>query len=76
MYSRSVAIANTVNGFDVGSSADGVVDGDAFTAGKEGQTILLYRYRPDPTEVANGDESKEAVAVRIVESFSQPRRRA
>ncbi|MGJ8639305.1 MAG: LamG-like jellyroll fold domain-containing protein [Opitutaceae bacterium] len=40
-----------------------------FDASTEGRTVLLYSYRPDPTEVANGDEGKEAFAVRIVESF-------
>ncbi|MCP5517159.1 MAG: hypothetical protein H7A45_07885 [Verrucomicrobiales bacterium] len=33
------------------------------------RSVLVFSYRPDPTQVANGDLSKELVAVRVVRSL-------
>jgi hypothetical protein len=39
-----------------------------FTAVAGGRSVLLYSYRPNPAELANGDDTKELLAVRVVRS--------
>ncbi|MCP5522126.1 MAG: hypothetical protein H7A46_11340 [Verrucomicrobiales bacterium] len=39
---------------------------DIFTSTAAARSVLLYSYREDPSEVATGDTSKEALAVRVV----------
>ena len=41
-----------------------------FTSSSDSRSVLLYSYRQDPTEVATGDGSQEAYAVRLVKSES------
>ena len=40
-----------------------------FTANAEGRSVLVYRYRPDPSQIATGNPRLEAVAVRIVDAI-------
>lgn len=43
-------------------------NGQDYQAQGAGRSVLLYSYRPDPTETATGDLTKERLAVRIVRS--------
>ncbi|MCH1509219.1 MAG: hypothetical protein L7T84_08455 [Akkermansiaceae bacterium] len=42
--------------------------GTAFSTSGEGRCVLLYSYRPNPDEAANGDLTEERLAVRVVRS--------
>ncbi|MDC0325558.1 hypothetical protein OAM01_02255, partial [bacterium] len=50
------------------SASVGTEPGSEFNASGKGRSILLYQYRSNPDEIANGDEINENLAVRIVES--------
>ncbi|WP_309380816.1 LamG domain-containing protein [Cerasicoccus frondis] len=52
------------------TEASSVTDSDSgeFMATESGRSVLLFNYTPDPSNVAIGDSSSEAFAVRIVES--------
>ncbi len=39
-----------------------------FSASDEGRSVLVFSYRPDATESANGNLTEEAIAVRVVEA--------
>ena len=56
----------TDNGTD--ASASIAVPGVSFTAQAEGRSVVLYSYRPNPDEVADGSLSKEKLAVRVIRS--------
>ncbi|MGI9239657.1 MAG: LamG-like jellyroll fold domain-containing protein, partial [Verrucomicrobiales bacterium] len=51
-----------------GSSVDDALK--RFTANEEGRSVLVYRYRPSPNDVATGDPRREGVAVRIVDAIA------
>ncbi|MGI9244346.1 MAG: LamG-like jellyroll fold domain-containing protein, partial [Verrucomicrobiales bacterium] len=40
-----------------------------FTANAEGQSVLVYRYREDPAQIATGNPDLEGVAVRVVNAL-------
>lgn len=43
-------------------------NGKAFTTKSTGRSVLLYSYRTDPNEAADGNEDEERLAVRVVRS--------
>ncbi len=51
-------------------SENSAVDDQAatFSASEQGKSVLVFSYRPDSTESANGDLTEEALAVRVVEA--------
>ena len=56
----------TFSDSDVDAVAD--VNTSAFTVSGAGRSVLLYSYRPNPDEIADGNLSEEALAVRVVRS--------
>lgn len=48
--------------------ADATAAGVPFTASGPGRTVMLYSYRPNPDEAADGDPTQEGLSVRVVQS--------
>lgn len=61
---QELAFADASTGANANKTAPGV----PFTATGSGRSILLYSYRPNPDEVADGTLSQEKLAVRVVRS--------
>ena len=53
---------------NTGAAADKAETGVPFTATGGGRSVLLYSYRPNPDEIADGKLDREKLAVRIVKS--------
>jgi hypothetical protein len=51
-----------------GANANKTAAGVPFTATGAGRSVLLYSYRPNPDEIADGTLSQEKLAVRVVRS--------
>ncbi|MCX6875772.1 MAG: hypothetical protein NTW21_18480 [Verrucomicrobia bacterium] len=50
------------------AAVDTATAGVPFSTRGSGRSVLLFSYRPNPDEVANGDLTEENLAVRVVES--------
>lgn len=50
------------------AAADNTADGVPFATSGTGRSVVLYSVRPNSDEIANGDLTKEALAVRVVSS--------
>jgi hypothetical protein len=49
-------------------TASASTDGSPFSVRSSGRSVVLYNYRPNVGEVADGTSSKEMLAVRVIES--------
>ena len=54
------------------AQADSNSSGSPFVARGEGRCVLLYSRRPNPNEIANGDDTRENLVVRVVRSEIKP----
>lgn len=61
---QDMTFAEDATGVTVGDTVGGV----SFTATGQGRSVILYSFRPNPDEIADGNLEEENLAVRVVRS--------